>query len=176
VMDRRVWTAMLLLLAGGMVLIADRGLNAGTQLVGLMAVLGATAAWGVDNTLSRALAERDPGQVVLGKCAIGAIATGTLAVAAGEPVPGWGAAAALLAIGASGYGLSLRFYLLAARVRCGPNRFGVRVRAVHRRITRNRPGRPVIELGDGRWRHDDADGCCLAFGRVAWSRPRTQCA
>jgi len=80
-----------------------------------MAVLGATAAWGVDNTLSRALAERDPGQVVLGKCAIGAIATGTLAVAAGEPVLGWGAAAALLAIGASGYGLSLRFYLLAQR-------------------------------------------------------------
>ena len=115
VMDRRVWTAMLLLLAGGMVLIADRGLNAGTQLVGLMAVLGATAAWGVDNTLSRALAERDPGQVVLGKCAIGAIATATLAVAAGEPLPGWGAAAALLAIGASGYGLSLRFYLLAQR-------------------------------------------------------------
>jgi drug/metabolite transporter (DMT)-like permease len=74
VMDRRVWTAMLLLLAGGIVLIVDRGLTGGVQMLGLLAVLAATAAWGVDNTLSRALAERDPGQVVLGKSALGAAA------------------------------------------------------------------------------------------------------
>ncbi|HEY2977612.1 MAG TPA: DMT family transporter [Burkholderiaceae bacterium] len=115
VMDRRVWTAMLLLLAGGMVLVLDRGLSGGVQMLGLLAVLAATAAWGVDNTLSRALAERDPSQVVLGKSVMGAAATAALAVAAGEPAPSWGAAAALLAIGASGYGLSLRLYLLAQR-------------------------------------------------------------
>jgi drug/metabolite transporter (DMT)-like permease len=83
--------------------------------LGLAAVLAATVAWGLDNTLSRALAERDPGQVVLGKCAIGAVSTAVLAAACGEPLPGLGAALALLAIGASGYGLSLRFYLLAQR-------------------------------------------------------------
>ena len=115
VMDRRVWTAMLLLLAGGMVLVLDRGLIGGVQMLGLLAVLAATAAWGVDNTLSRALAERDPSQVVLGKSLMGAVTTAALAVAAGEPAPSWGAAAALLAIGASGYGLSLRLYLLAQR-------------------------------------------------------------
>jgi drug/metabolite transporter (DMT)-like permease len=115
VMGRRVWTAMLLLLTGGLVLIIDRGLTGGVQMLGLLAVLAATAAWGLDNTLSRALAERDPGQVVLGKAALGAAATAALAVVAGEPLPGWGAAAALLAIGASGYGLSLRLYLLAQR-------------------------------------------------------------
>src|SRR4051794_37781433 len=63
--DRRVWTAMLLLLAGGMLLAGDQARDGGTRLWGLMAVLVATAAWGLDNTLSRALAERDPGQVVL---------------------------------------------------------------------------------------------------------------
>jgi drug/metabolite transporter (DMT)-like permease len=115
VMDRRVWTAMLLLLAGGIVLVLDRGLSGGVQMLGLLAVLAATAAWGVDNILSRALAERDPSQVVLGKSVLGAAATAALAVAAGEPAPSWGAAAALLAIGASGYGLSLRLYLLAQR-------------------------------------------------------------
>lgn len=115
VMDRRVWTAMLLLLAGGMVLVLDRGLSGGAQALGLLAVLVATAAWGVDNTLSRALAERDPGQVVLGKSALGAAATATLALAAGETLPGWSAGLALLAIGATGYGLSLRLYLLAQR-------------------------------------------------------------
>lgn len=114
-MDRRVWTAMLLLLAGGIVLVADRGGSGETQLLGLLAVLLATAAWGVDNTLSRGVAERDPAQVVLAKAALGAPAALLLALAAGEALPGTGRTLALLAIGATGYGLSLRLYLLAQR-------------------------------------------------------------
>jgi drug/metabolite transporter (DMT)-like permease len=114
-MDRRVWGAMLLLLVGGVALVLDQGRSGATQLWGMLAVLVATAAWGADNTLSRALAERDPGQVVLGKAAIGTMATALLAWLLGEPWPALGAALALFAIGASGYGLSLRFYLLAQR-------------------------------------------------------------
>ena len=114
-MDGRVWTAMLLLLAGGMLLVLDQGRSGGAQLWGLLAVLLATAAWGVDNTLSRALAERDPGQVVMLKAALGASATAVLAVALGEPLPDALALLALFVIGATGYGLSLRFYLLAQR-------------------------------------------------------------
>ena len=117
-MDGRVWAALALLLAGGMLLVLDQGLNAdagGAPLWGLLAVLLATAAWGVDNTLSRALAERDPGQVVLAKAVLGASATGALAWALGEARPPALAALALVAIGATGYGLSLRFYLLAQR-------------------------------------------------------------
>ena len=114
-MDGRVWTAMALLLAGGMVLVIDQGRTGGAQLWGLLAVLLATAAWGVDNTLSRALAERDPGQVVMAKALLGATATTVSALALREPLPSPMAAMALFAIGASGYGLSLRFYLLAQR-------------------------------------------------------------
>jgi drug/metabolite transporter (DMT)-like permease len=114
-MDRRVWGAMLLLLAGGVALVLDQGRSGAAQLWGMLAVLGATVAWGADNTLSRALAERDPGQVVLRKAAIGAAATALLAWLLGEPWPTPRAALALFAIGASGYGLSLRFYLLAQR-------------------------------------------------------------
>jgi drug/metabolite transporter (DMT)-like permease len=114
-MDGRVWTAMLLLIAGGAVLILDQGRSGGAQLWGLLAVLLATVAWGVDNTLSRALAERDPGQVVMVKAVLGVIATTALAIGFKEPLPAIGTAAALLAIGATGYGLSLRFYLLAQR-------------------------------------------------------------
>ena len=69
-MDRRVWAAMLLLLAGGVVLVLDQGRQGGVQLAGMMAVLLATAAWGVDNTLSRGVADRDPGQVVLVKATL----------------------------------------------------------------------------------------------------------
>ncbi|MFC4922772.1 DMT family transporter [Delftia deserti] len=114
-MDRRVWAAMLLLLAGGIALVLDQGRQYGAQLWGLLAVLVATMAWGADNTLSRALAERDPGQVVLGKAVLGTSATAVLAVLAGDPLPTWGAALGLMAVGATGYGLSLRFYLLAQR-------------------------------------------------------------
>ncbi len=114
-MDRRVALAMLLLVLGGVALVAGQGLSGQVQLLGLLAVLVATAAWGVDNSLSRALADRDPGQVILFKAALGATATLTLAAGTGEPLPGAGAALGLLAVGASGYGLSLRFYLLAQR-------------------------------------------------------------
>lgn len=114
-MDRRVWAAMLLLLAGGALLAVDRAAAGPGQLAGLAAVLVATAAWGGDNAASRALAERDPGQVVLAKAGLGASATLALGFLAGEPLPGGPAALGLLAVGASGYGLSLRFYLLAQR-------------------------------------------------------------
>ena len=110
-----LFTAMLLLLAGGVALVLDQGRGGGTQLWGMLVVLVATAAWGTDNTLSRALAERDPGQVVLGKAAIGAAATAVLAPVFGEPLPSLAAAVVLFAVGASGYGLSLRFSLLAQR-------------------------------------------------------------
>jgi len=114
-MDRRVWVAMLMLLAGGVLLVVDQGLSGGAQLLGLLAVLVATAAWGMDNTLSRALADRDPGQVVLIKAALGSTATVGLALLAGESLPKLLPALGLLAVGATGYGLSLRFYLLAQR-------------------------------------------------------------
>ncbi|MDN8611970.1 DMT family transporter [Variovorax ginsengisoli] len=114
-LDRRVWSAMFLLIAGGIVLVLDQGSHGGSQLWGLLAVLLATLAWGTDNTLSRALAERDPSQVVLAKAVLGTAATAVLAVVFRDPLPTLGAAAALLTVGATGYGLSLRFYLLAQR-------------------------------------------------------------
>src|SRR6059058_726973 len=86
-MDRRVWTAMLLLLAGAVLLILDRGAAGQAQFLGLLAVLLATAAWGIDNTLSRALAERDPAQVVLLKASLGAAAALVLAFVWREPLP-----------------------------------------------------------------------------------------
>lgn len=115
VMDARVGLAMGLLFAGGVVLVVDRGLQGGAQWWGLAAVMLATAAWGVDNTLSRAMADRDPGSVVLAKSSLGVAATLALALATGEPLPPPPATLALLAIGATGYGLSLRLYLLAQR-------------------------------------------------------------
>lgn len=114
-LDRRVIGAMLLLLAGGAALVLEQGLAGTVQVLGLVAVLLATAAWGVDNALSRGVADRDPGQVVVAKSVLGVAATTAVAVLLNEPTPKFGAIAALLGIGATGYGLSLRFYLLAQR-------------------------------------------------------------
>jgi drug/metabolite transporter (DMT)-like permease len=114
-LDRRVVAAVALLVGGGMLLVLDRVEAGAGQTLGLLAVVAATAAWGVDNALSRAVAERDPGQVVLLKGALGAAATATLAMIWGEPRPGLVSALALLAVGATGYGLSLRLYLYAQR-------------------------------------------------------------
>jgi drug/metabolite transporter (DMT)-like permease len=114
-LDRRIALAMTLLTLGGMALVLDRAEAGTAPALGLLAVMLATAAWGVDNTLSRAVADRDPGQVVMIKGALGAAATTLLALVFGEPLPGLWPAAGLLAVGATGYGLSLRFYLLAQR-------------------------------------------------------------
>lgn len=82
----------------------------------LEALFTALLAWRLyRESLGRTLAERDPGQVVMVKSLLGALATTGLALALSEPAPTLIAAAALLAIGATGYGLSLRFYLLAQR-------------------------------------------------------------
>lgn len=114
-MDLRVITAMLFLLAGGVALVLEQGMRGDAQLSGLLSVLIATIAWGIDNTISRDVADRDPGQVVLAKATLGAAATAVIALLYREPTPALTAAVALLLIGATGYGLSLRLYLLAQR-------------------------------------------------------------
>lgn len=119
---RRVGLAMLLMLAGGALVAGGAGGEA-ASFTGVALVVAATAGWAADNTLSRGLAEADPLDVVLAKGGIGGLITGGLAVIIGEPMPLPVAAAALLALGASGYGLSLRFYLLAQR-RIGAARTG----------------------------------------------------
>ena len=114
-LDRRVGLALALLVLGGAALVRDGAAAGAASTAGLLAVALATAAWGVDNTLSRAVADRDPGQVVMAKGGLGAAATLLIAAGSGEPMPAPWPALALLAVGATGYGLSLRFYLLAQR-------------------------------------------------------------
>jgi drug/metabolite transporter (DMT)-like permease len=121
---RRVALAVAVILAGGMLVALDQAQSFGAvQFVGLVAVLGATVSWAADNTLTRALADIEPGQVVAAKGALGAIATTALALVLGERAPALRPALLLVLCGATGYGLSLRLYLLAQR-RIGAARTG----------------------------------------------------
>ena len=114
----RVWWAVGLIACGGALLGLERAHGGAGGIVlqpGLLLVAGATLAWAADNTLSRALSEADPLTVVFGKGLIGAALSTVLAATAGEGIPPIGPSLALLAVGAVGYGASLRLYLLAQR-------------------------------------------------------------
>jgi len=114
-LGRRVLVAVALMALGGGVLALDVSARSSAGLLGALAVAAATLGWAIDNTLTRPLADRDPLQVIAAKGAIGASLTGAIAILRGEPMPALWSAGVLLLCGATGYGISLRLYLLAQR-------------------------------------------------------------
>jgi drug/metabolite transporter (DMT)-like permease len=112
---RRVVLAMLAMFAAGGLLAFEGASLSSAAFWGSIAVAGASLGWALDNTLTRTLADLDATQVVFWKATIGAALSATIGCLLSEPLPTGLAALALLACGATGYGLSLRFYLLAQR-------------------------------------------------------------
>ena len=119
----RLLLGVLAMLGGGAVLVLGGGFAGAYSWLGLAAVAVATLGWAVDNVTLRPLAELDSAQLVLTKSAFGVLLSVGAALAWREPWPGGEAAARLIACGATGYGLSLRLYLLAQR-RIGAGRTG----------------------------------------------------
>ena len=119
----RVGVALAAISAGGVALVLGAATGGDWRVPGVLAIAGATLAWAVDNALTRPLAEREPLAVVAAKGGIGAALSLTAAASVGEHVPPLRPALALLACGATGYGLSLRLYLTAQR-RIGAARTG----------------------------------------------------
>ena len=120
---RRVALALTLMAIAGVALTLQSVRIDEWNAIGALAVIGATVAWALDNTLSRGLAEQDPVLIVAGKGGLGFAMTFLSALVLRESRPALGAALILLACGATGYGLSLRLYLLAQR-RMGAARTG----------------------------------------------------
>jgi drug/metabolite transporter (DMT)-like permease len=124
-LGRRVLIAAACILTGGLLLalaplLGGRGGAAGSTAAtmtsaatGALLIFAACTAWATDNLLSRALADDDPVGVVAGKGLLGALVSGLAVVALGQSLPGVRSVAALLAIGALGFGLSLQLYLRA---------------------------------------------------------------
>lgn len=112
---RRVIMAVVVIAAGGAVVSFAPG-PVTTTLAGSLLVAGATLSWALDNTLARPLSQLDPGQVVAGKGAIGAVLATLVALALREPLPALLPALGVLGCGAIGYGGSLRLYLRAQRI------------------------------------------------------------
>ena len=113
----RVMAAAALLVLGGALLVFDRGPSAGatTGAIGLVAVAAASLAWALDNALAKPLSELDPAEVVAAKATIGAALSTCVALSMGEPWPPFWPFLGLVVVGATGYGLSLRLYIMAQR-------------------------------------------------------------
>jgi drug/metabolite transporter (DMT)-like permease len=120
---RRVGLAVALMFGGGAVTVFGASSAGSFGMLGALAVVAAVFSWALDNVLTRPFAELDPAAVVRVKALSGVLLTGALALSVGEARPGWLQAAGLLACGATGYGISLRLYLLAQR-RIGAGRTG----------------------------------------------------
>ena len=114
----RIVCAAALITIGAVLLLISHGSEQGTA-IGLVAVVAATFLWAIDNAVTGTLTETDPNAVVVAKSTIGVVASVAAALIAREELPTAYSAIALIATGAVGYGVSLRWYLLAQR------RFGI---------------------------------------------------
>ncbi len=111
--DRRIGVGMASVVAGGTLLSWTGHVDAVPW--GSLAIIGACAAWGIDNNVTRRISNRDPIQVaavkglVAGSCNV-AIGLGT---GGSLPAPSYLVGSALL--GVSAYGVSLVLFVLALR-------------------------------------------------------------
>lgn len=111
-LGRRVVLAAALILAGAFAL-AIQPQALGLPRAGAALVAGATFLWALDNLLSRTLADRDPIGVVAAKGTLGALFATPVALLLRESLPPPARIAALVLIGALGFGVSLQLYLRA---------------------------------------------------------------
>jgi len=111
---RRVWLALGMMTAAGVVLSFDPGggrfAPAGPLLV-VLAMLG----WGLDNNLTRRISDKDPVQIARIKGLVAGTVTTAAAVALGQGFKLDGAAAGGLVLGAFCYGLSLVLFIRALK-------------------------------------------------------------
>jgi drug/metabolite transporter (DMT)-like permease len=122
-MGTRVTLAVTLMVLAGTCLVLAGRTDVGGVGWGAIAIVLATLCWAMDNALTKPLADLDPTEVVRWKAALGAALGLGLSLALRQHFPDGISAIALLACGATGYGASLRLYLLAQR-RIGAARTG----------------------------------------------------
>lgn len=110
----RVWSAALVMLAGGFVLAYNPAASLAFSPHSL-AVVGACLGWALDNNLTRKISGADPVAIAMTKGLAAGAFNLALGLALGGTFPVLGAAASALALGFVAYGLSLVLYIYALR-------------------------------------------------------------
>lgn len=112
--DRRLLIGAAAIVLGAFVL--SWGDEAVTVRPGVLAIAGASIAWGIDNNLTRKLASADPVAIALAKGVVAGPVNLALALAVGgAAVPASRDVVLCLLLGAVGYGASLVLFILALR-------------------------------------------------------------
>ena len=111
--DRRVLIGAMAILAGAVVL----AWSGGPVPIGWGALLiaGACLGWGIDNNLTRKLANADPLQIAAAKGVVAGTTNLILAFAGGAMLPSLSYVAGAALVGLLGYGVSLVLFVLALR-------------------------------------------------------------
>jgi drug/metabolite transporter (DMT)-like permease len=112
--DARVALGMVCLVAGALVL-SWTARPTFSGLLGPLAIMGACAAWGLDNNLTRKVSLSDPLQIVQLKGLVAGPVLLGLGVLAGDRLPGPTISAIAAIVGFLGYGVSLALFVLALR-------------------------------------------------------------
>ena len=111
--DRGIVLGALCILAGAVLLSWQGG--AGGIGWGALAIVGACAAWGIDNNLTRKLSAADPVQIAMLKGLVAGAVNLGLALWHGAALPSAGPLLGAGVVGFLGYGVSLVLFVLALR-------------------------------------------------------------
>lgn len=111
--DRRIVLGALCILAGA-ALLSWQGAAGGVGW-GVVAIVGACLAWGIDNNLTCKLSAADPVQIAMLKGLVAGAVNLGLALGQGAALPAAGPLLGAGAVGFLGYGVSLALFVLALR-------------------------------------------------------------
>jgi drug/metabolite transporter (DMT)-like permease len=112
--DRRIAIGMASIVAGAVVL-SWQGQATLTNMLGPMAVIGASLAWAIDNNFTRKVSLSDPVQIAMLKGLMAGLINVVLAALIGASMPSFVPMATAALLGFVGYGLSLVLFVLALR-------------------------------------------------------------
>lgn len=113
--DRRIVLGMLAIVAGGAVLSWQSGSAGAGSLTGLAAIALACLCWAIDNNLTRKVAAADSVFIAGAKGLLAGIVNCAIALLLGARLPGAQTTLMAMAVGLTGYGISLVLFVLALR-------------------------------------------------------------
>jgi len=113
-LDRRIALGMVAITAGGLLLSWTGRPELGVPW-GVVAIVGACLAWGIDNNLTRKVSAGDPLQIAGAKGIVAGVVNLAIALATGTTIPGVLTVMMAMMVGLLGYGISLTLFVLALR-------------------------------------------------------------
>ncbi|WP_206956063.1 DMT family transporter [Trinickia acidisoli] len=112
--DRQIFLGMVAIVAGGVLLSWKSGAATGLP-IGALLVAGACVCWAIDNNLTRKVSTNDAMVIACLKGLVAGPVNLVIAHLLGASAPGVGQAAAAMATGFAGYGVSLVLFIVALR-------------------------------------------------------------